>query len=270
MAKTPVAETKALVSWEEELAREAKAAAAVEAASAGGSWLSTRGGMLTLNDAPMAGSQVACIIVASMFENAHNTTAFDTEAITPPRCFALSEDEKGLKPHESVFALGQQGHDTCKGCEHNEYGTAVRNGRRAKGKACQNRRRLALLSAGEIDEHGRNFRPYTDEEHYVKGPLVGLKISPTQVRGYASYVTQLSATVRRPPWAVYTLVKVSPDLNTQIKVTFTSLGLVDGAVIPAIRNRLEEAKELINRPYNLEVDEAPPAPSLKPGRKAKY
>lgn len=275
----------ALINWEEELAREAKAAAEIEKNVGGGSWFSTRAGQLTLNDIAVQGNQLVAIVVSHIIENSYFDEAFDPDRITPPKCFALGIDEHLMAPHESVLALDQQEHPTCKGCPQNAYKTAVRqDGRRGKGKACGNRRRLAVLNVGSIDQTGNRFELFRDdngdieEDHYKSAPIVGLKIPPTSLKGWASYVSQLSLTVGRPPWAVFTKIQMVPDAGSQFKVVFspitqvgTTSNFVPNELLPIVKARIEEARALIETPFNLDrSDDEPeePAPKVTRGKVA--
>ena len=71
---TPTTASKALVPWDEQLARDAEIAAELERNAGGGSFFSVRGGMLTFNDAPVPNNTMGVIIVDGIFENVCSTS----------------------------------------------------------------------------------------------------------------------------------------------------------------------------------------------------
>lgn len=275
----------ALVSWEAELAEEAKLAAGIESNVGGGAWLSTQSCMLTLGDVQLAGNAIAVIVVSHLIENSYYDVPFDREAISPPKCFALGYDELKLTPHEAVTARNQEENDMCAGCPQNQYGTALRaNGGRGKGKACGNRRRLALMIVGELSGSGNTVDLYqgqdglVDVNYYATAQVLGLKVPPSSLKGWALYVKQLSSTLKCPPWAVFTKVSLIPDPRVQQRLVFSPLpqtGTMDSRVpvklLPIIKDRIADAKRLIETPFNLEDDseqEASPAVSAPRGKVA--
>ena len=58
---TKKTQTTALVKWDEELAKQAEIAAGMEANTGGGQFFSTKGGILSWQDAPLPGSQTAVL-----------------------------------------------------------------------------------------------------------------------------------------------------------------------------------------------------------------
>lgn len=257
-AKTQETEEKipgtALINWEAELAREAEAAAAMEANAGGGQFFSTRGGVLALNDVPMPDNQMAVVIIDSILENLFYEGAFDSDNITPPTCFAFGRDDLKMAPHENVVEAGQAQSDKCQGCPMNEFGTAERG----KGKACGNRRRLALLSAGELLPNGK-LKDLYDTTHFETSAVAMLKLPPTSIKGYANFVKQLAGATKKPPLAVVTLVKLVPDAKTQFKLTFQPMDFLPVSHLPLVMQRRAEVKPLLEQPYSLEVEEKKPA-----------
>lgn len=250
--------TTAVVRWEDELAKQAEAAAAQEASTAVGAFFSTKSGVLSFNDQAMPGNQMAVIILDSIFENVLYEGRYDADNPTPPTCFAFGRDDS-MKPHEVVFEAGQNQSDRCKGCEHNEWGSAEVG----RGKSCSNRRRLAMIPAGHFTKTGE-FEQIESLSHFETAGLAFMKLPVTSVKSFAAYVKQLSGALRRPPHGVMTLIKLVPDAKTQFQVTFEALGKVPDELMPAIMARHQEAVASIEQPYNLEAQEE--APPTKPVR----
>lgn len=257
-------ETTGVNKWEKEMADAAIAAAEQESGSAGGEFFSLRGGRLTFNDAPLPDNQMAVVIVDGILENVFYPGAYDPDKPQAPSCFAFGRDDKELKPHEKVT---RPFCDTCAGCPNNEWGSADTG----KGKACSNTRRLAMIAAGTLGKDGR-FEPFEDLDHFQTAQVAYMKLPVTSVKGYATFVKQLAGGLKRPPYAVFTKVKVIPD-GTTFKVTFEALAAAPADLIGTLVKRHQEVMELIEFPYTLKEEE--PARSkgkapAKPVAKRKY
>ena len=247
-APAPVMSTSTEVTnWDEELAKQAAMSAAMEANTGGNSFFSIRGGILTFNDAAMPNNQMAAVIADSVLENVFYNGDYDPENPAPPTCFAFGRDEATMAPHPSVVGRGQAQHETCRGCPMNEWATAAKG----RGKACRNTRRLALLPAGDLDANGR-FTAEADPEGFETAAAGFLKLPVTSVKGYAGYVKTIAGTLRRPPHAVFTKIKVVPDAKTQFRVTFDPLGAAPNAILPALMKRNQEMGALIEQPDTLD------------------
>src|ERR1017187_3936687 len=102
MAKTAVkAATKktngstSMVKWEEEMARQADIAAAVTSV-ASGTFVSFRGGILTIDKTPMPGAKIEAVITNHCFENAYYDQKWDEDNPVPPVCFAFGVAKPGM------------------------------------------------------------------------------------------------------------------------------------------------------------------------------
>lgn len=260
----------ALTAWDEELARQAEIAAALEANAGGGQFFSIRGGVLSWQDAPLPNNEMAVVILDSIFENVYYEGQYDPDTPQAPTCFAFAKEEDALTPHEIVVKAGQaQSTDGCKGCEHNEWGSADRG----RGKACRNTRRLAMLPAGTFARDGK-FTMFTEPEHYATTAIGFMKLPVTSVKGYANFVRQVAGALRRPPAGIVTRVSVVADPKTQFKVLFEPMEKVPNELMEAVLARRNEVDPLMDFPYNLEVEETPPRSNkkalAKPTRGRKY
>lgn len=249
-AKPTPSKSTAIVKWDEELARAAKVAAAVEESTATGNFFSLKGGILAFNDAPVPNNEMAVIILDSVLENVYYEGKYDPDNVQGPLCFAFGREEKAMTPHKIVFEAGNNQSDKCHGCEHNEWGSAEVG----RGKACRNTRRLALIPAGTF-ENGR-FKPFNDENQIETAPIAYMKLPVTSVKGYASHVKQLANALSRPPHAVYTKVSVRPDPQTQFKVVFEPLSTIPNELLGVVFKRNDEAQKAIEFPYT-PFEEAP-------------
>lgn len=260
--------SKALTNWEAELAEQAVAAAEAEANTGGGQFFSVKGGLLTWQDAPLPNNEMAVVILDTIFENVFYEGRYDPDVPQSPTCFAFDHDEDAMEPHKIVVEFGQaQSTDGCKGCEHNEWGSADTG----KGKACRNTRRLAMIPAGTLNRAG-DLELFDDVEHYEKTTMGFMKLPVTSVKGYASFVKQVAGALKRPPHGIITRISVVPDPKTQFKVVFEPLEKASDAIMAAIMQRREEAQAIIDFPYTLEEEQAPPKRSKaakKPAAKKK-
>ena len=86
----------AITKWEEELAKQADVASAMEANAGGGQFFSLKSGILSWQDAPLPGNQMAVIIVDGILEN-----VFDQLAVRDPDASRLLKKEH--RPAQSAF-----------------------------------------------------------------------------------------------------------------------------------------------------------------------
>jgi len=252
---TKKTQTTALVKWDEELAKQAEVAAGMEANTGGGQFFSTKGGILSWQDAPLPGNQMAVVILDSVLENVFYEGRYDPDVPQGPTCFAFAREEKTMAPHTIVVEAGNAQHDQCAGCPMNEFGTAEVG----KGKACRNTRRLGMIPAGTFNAAGK-FELNEDLEHYENTAVGFMKLPVTSVKGYASFVKQVAGALRRPPFGIVTKVKVVPDPKSQFKVVFEPIMNLPDELMGAIMKRHEEVKSTIDFPYQPAEEETAPAP----------
>jgi hypothetical protein len=256
--KKPVSKSTALVSWDEELAKQAEVAAGMEANTGGGQFFSLKSGILSWQDAPLPNNQMAVVILDSVLENVFYEGKYDPDAPQGPVCFAFGREEKVMAPHQIVLDAGNQqcgASGLCEGCEMNEWGSADIG----RGKACRNTRRLALIPAGVFNQAGK-FELIDDVEHFESTAMGFMKLPVTSVKGYASFVKQVAGALRRPPFGIVTKVKIVPDPKSQFKVVFEPIMNLPDELMAAIMKRHEEAISVIDFPYQPNDEEAPPPP----------
>ena len=234
----------AVVKWEEELAKQAQIAAKMEENTGSSNFFGLKSGILTYNSQPLANNEMAVVIIDHIQENVFYEGKYDPDTPQGPICYAFGRDEKDMAPHAKVVEAHNDQHATCAGCPMNEWGTADTG----RGKACRNVRRLAMLPAGSFDKNGK-FEMIMDAEHYEKAVAAFMKLSLTSVKGYAAFVKQVATALKRPPFGIFTKVKVVPDPDSQFKVTFEALSSVPDSLMPVIMARHEEVASMIDFPY---------------------
>ena len=97
------------------------------------------------------------------------------------------------------------------------------------------------------------------------GEVAALRIPVTSVKGFATYVQTVAATVKRPLAGVVTKVSLVPDAKTQFKIQFTFVKAIeDLAVVKALLARGDkEMNNAINSPDLEEIADPAIATSSK-------
>lgn len=167
-AKKNASKSKELsTNWQDQLAVHAKEGKAPKEKATTGDWISTKGGKFKLGNVTL-GTELDCVVVGWNFEKCYYDTDYDPDNISSPACAALGYDEDELAPSDD--AANKQC-DSCIDCPMNEWESAAKG----KGKACSDRRRLALVVAGKDD----------------KMELKGLSIAPTSLPSWKGFINEL-------------------------------------------------------------------------------
>lgn len=255
-------DTKSVITWEERLAAEAQQASDAETAPSGG-FFSLRGGVLSYDGNNMPGNEMAVIILDYIYETTYYEEAYDPDNICPPTAFAFGRNMKDMRWHET--SREDFAGELCQDSDVCQWGSADVG----KGKAARETRRLALIPAGTFDRRG-NFEAYEDEEHFESIDMAFLRLPVMSTKGFANYVRQLAGTMSRPPHAVMTRVSVVPDAKSQFRVEFEALEKVPNELLETVMARHEEAREKIDFPYNMEVEEREEKPARRKRGRNKY
>lgn len=219
--------------WRAEMAKYAQKTIKMEESTQTSNRISTKGGRLTYHDTQLRDNQMTVIILAALVENVYYERPFDPDNPSSPDCFAFSEDGEDMAPHEKAH---EPQHETCKGCPHDEWGSADRG----RGKKCKNQRRLAVLSCEEAT-------PKMIEE----GEIAMLEVSVTAVKGYSAYAKQLALS-GLAPWAWQTtisLVQSPGDTYFHLEFQSTDRKPISEKLYSLILKRVKEAEKMIDAPY---------------------
>lgn len=243
-----------IIKWEDQMREAATKQAAHEKVQGSFQSIGTRGGILTVDEAPVPGNEIRGVVLMAVKENAFYEDAFNPSVMSIPVCFAFAgedEEEDDMKPHAD--SSNPQNAD-CKSCPLNEMGSADTG----RGKACKNLRRLAIVTEDAIES----------VEQFEEAAVRILKVPPTSIKFWSKHVNRLKEEMERPSWCVTTVISAAQDAKTQFKILFAFENLINFTqpLWDAVtRRRAELAKEMV-LPYN-PVTEAP-APA-KRGAKAK-
>lgn len=242
-----------VVNWEEKLAAEAKAVAKSERPSV--ARIGLKSGIMTYQDQALPGNQLDCIIVAAIHENVYYDKPYDPDVLNPPACYAYSLDGENMVPHEDIE---EPQNPTCRKCWANEF----RSARNKKGKACGERRKLAVIPA------------YKDVADIEKAEIAILSLPVMSVKNWATYVNILSSTptIQRASWGVLTRISVKPDPKSQFKVYFDHTANLNRDFLSAVYAKVPVALNILQTPYDLtppeEKEEEPEQPAA--GKKKKF
>lgn len=113
---------------------------------------------------------------------------FDPKNPCPPACFAIAASPKGMAPDKSSPVKQS---DKCDTCPMNEFGSA------GDGKACKEMRVLAVIP---------------EDADAETTPSV-LKVSPTALKAFDSYVSTVGSTMGRMTYQVVTQIGFDPKLD---------------------------------------------------------
>lgn len=262
----------ALEKYQKRLAAKAETAASEE--KTGGNFITTRGGILKYGEEELPGNEMLVVILDSIHENTFYPDKFDPDVMLPPLCFAFGRVEKDLQPHDNVpdpdddeaedsfFKLQSE---WCSDCPHAEWGSADTG----RGKACTNRRRLAVIPAGRFTQTGRKkseteMEVFDDPDHFRDADIAFLKLPVTSTKAWSKYVHKLNKEHQVPPFAVLTHVYIESHPTKQFEFFFEEVEVIDDPdLLEILFARNEEAMKLIEQPYTEPTDEEAEQPKAK-------
>lgn len=252
-----------MIPWEEQMARDADIAAAKTGSGGGGSFISFKGGAISVEKTPIPGNKLETVVLTHIFENALYDGIYDPENPQPPSCFAFGdidseEANTDMVPHEK--AGNPQGHPdpkdagkpgaSCHGCWANQWASADQG----RGKACKNVRRLALI-AGDEESIKDAESIAAQKVHYAKTPVTSSKY-------WDAHVKDVSKTLRRPPLGVVTEITTAPDPKTQFRLVISTLRPIEtGEQYEALAKMAKRQEEDIRFPYQPMSEDREPTPA---------
>tara|TARA_R110000772_G_scaffold2839_1_gene10320 strand:- start:31667 stop:32503 length:837 start_codon:yes stop_codon:yes gene_type:complete len=235
--------------------------------STSSSFITTRGGILKFGEEELPGNEMLVVILDAIHENTYYPDRFDSDVMSPPKCFAMAREEKDMQPHENIPVAGspeaeksyfEEQAEFCDECPLAEWGSADTG----RGKACSNRRRLALIPAGQFIHKGEGRKKevemevFEDPSHYRDADISFLKLPVTSGKAWSKYVHQIAKEHQRPPFGVLTHVYIEADEKTQFKIKFDLVEVIESeAVLEVVIARNAEAMDMIIQPYSEPSDD---------------
>ena len=254
MAKGKVVTSTSMTKWDEKLAAlAASSKKLVNELGGGGNFISIRTGVLSTAEGNIPGNKMKVIVLHQIMENDWYESNFDPDTPVSPNCYAFGDTLAEMRPHENCSDPQGGPEGGCRGCPKNEFGTADRG----KGKACQNRVRMALITADDL-------------KNGAKAEIRYLKIPPTNLKTWRGYVNQVETTFQLPPLGVVTEIAVGPDPKNQVRVDYSLVGPVDKGSIGELLQLQERAAREIAFPYPEMTEEQAPMKKPAPGKKPKF
>lgn len=263
-----------LVNYNEEWAAYAQQfATQVPTSGAGGKTLSIKGGVFSLGGEEL-GTRLCAIILDSVAINTYYEGKWEEGAKDTPKCYAYGFPPEEMKPHVESMKLhmdhfypqtlnpttGEVG--ACSTCPHNVFGSALTG----KGKACQNRDRLALIPAGQFVQqrggYGYDLKLFDDPNWFQTADLNKVNLPVTSVTNFRTYANKIIKECGRPPWGVITVIELAPHPKFQTEVKFHMVELVPSHLFPPVRDRFLAAHEGMIEPFS--PPKAPEGPGFAP------
>jgi hypothetical protein len=246
--------------WAERLKEHANRDAATAAGGGGWPFISLKGGQLQFNE-DVIEVPLKVIILGGRCENTWYREKFDPQKRQNPTCWALALEEKDLAPPAD---LKTKQHPTCEGCWANAFGTDDRG----RGKACGNRRRLALLPGDRLDaevlseiEGARLRVPVTS----VSGRVSSEATEEGVWSSYSAFVTRLAEGFGRPMFSVVSKLDIIPDDRSQFKLIFAVEDSIDDpALLEVLEKRTKEAQTYLDQPPQADDTETTAKRGKKP------
>ena len=250
--------TTAIVPWDKRFAPYAKKAQEQVAKVGGGVAVKFGRNKITVGGVDIPGGKLECVILDSCAVNIWYTKDYDKDDVQPPDCYAFADSvgDSEMAPHAD--ATNKQC-ELCADCEKNQFGSA----KTGRGKACGNTVRLGLLTVKDVE----------DPDDVVAAEMATAKVSPTNVKRWAGYVKMLGELEGgpRPPWGVITEITSLDDPDTQIRLEFKLVELIDDpAILDALEKRLPKVQEELQRPYAPPTEKAAKKPAATAGRSKKF
>lgn len=213
-----------------------------QAERASGAFFSIKAATLTFQGNQIPGNKMDVVVLESIHERTYYPEDYGGD-VTSPTCYSFSQDGKDMKPHPEAASPQSK---TCEECPHNKWGT----GKNEKGKACREGRRLALMSAADLD----------NPDKVLSATAGYLRIPVMSVRNYANYLQAVVGGSDLPLFCHVTRVSVVSDPKVQVKVLFERVsGIERDDVMEAVFNRASAEADNIAFPYP-----KPDAPETKP------
>ena len=219
--------------------------------SSAGNYISIRGKNFSYQGAVLE-EPLKVAVIDYGFENALYEGKWDPEDPQPPVCFAVAKTTDELAPHpDSPKPQSEQ----CKGCPHNEYGTADTG----KGKACKNSLRLALLST-----ETKKF----DADFVAKTEPALMRLPPTSVKHFRGYLKKITDGLQLPIFSVITALSFEEEPATPVVVPQFEEELDDRALIQALVQKRESVQDALLQPFDVSnySEQAAKPKKAKPGK----
>ena len=240
--------------WLEKLRQRAQDDAAVsEGADAGWPYINTRGGRAVFQDEELE-LPVSVAVLGARHDYRLYEGAFDPENPGRPTCFAIGTTASAMAPPAD---LKTKQAETCEECWANCFGTDNRK----KGKACNQRLRLALVSLSKDDT----------AESVAEAQGARIMVPTMSRRNFHTFANKVTKGAKLPLYAAVAELDVEPNERTQWEVKFRPVGVATNhELLDVLERRADEAKPVLDAPPQIDGpgdDEKPSGGRKAPRRK---
>lgn len=213
--------------------------------------LSIRGGIFASGEEELGVGPLYFWILARCRVNAYYDPSipFDPKNPQNPLCFTMYAD----KAQAATAAPHEQSErpqcESCINCPHDAWGSAKRrDGSAGKGKACQNRWRLALLPALTFTDGKAEWAP---PDYLSTAPFYALDLPVTSGKPFEEYTEGMLKATKRPGFAYASALTIKPHKDFQQIMQFDSGNFIpdDPAYLGVLTARHLEAKSRIQFPF---------------------
>lgn len=226
--------------WEKELAKKASKQSAREKSRGGGmqNKISIKKRRYTIGGEKL-GREMDVVIIDFIYLNTLYKGKYDPDKPNVPSCFAMSTGENAgddgdeMVPHKNVRRPPA---DACADCPMNEWGSG-----KGRAKACQGRRRLALIHADDIKS----------VEDVEEAEIAIIDLPVTGVKHWAKYLKTLENELHRPSYSVVTHMAFDQDESWPVPTYELGEKIKDKEIVEAIEARIDEAQKLALEPFEV-------------------
>lgn len=213
--------------WQQQLAVHAKEGKSPKEKALTGDYISAKNGKFMLGNVKL-GTELDCVVIAFNFEKVYYDADYVEGEAQSPACAALSYDEDEMNISEGS---PNRQCDNCDDCWANEWESA----KVGKGKACSDRRRLALVVAGKDD----------------KMELKILNIPPTSLKNWKGYINEIDALGLHPMQCAVNISFDEESTAAQAPLLFEFVSEIKTEkALNLTASMLDEATKLIETEYD--------------------
>lgn len=206
-------------------------------------------GDFILPDGMNLGNEIQVIVVDFTSRNTFYATPYNPQSPAPPDCYAMGKVINDMVPEGDSPAV--QNPD-CRTCPLNAFGS----GTNGKGKACQNRRLLAVLFVDPDNPDAHNA---------PDAPIYTLDLSPSNIKFFDGAVSHVARALGPPVKAIFTVT--AKNVGTYAMVSFID-PLPNPDYAAHFARRAECQDMLYRRPDFTAAEAAKPARRAAPARRA--
>jgi len=206
-----------------------------------------------LPDGSIVNAPMPVVILTFMARNVYYSKAYREGIISPADCAAQGfRKNDDLVPYPKEELIDQQA-DSCHDCGKNEYGSHPMG----EGKACQNRKEIAVLGVNTDDEG-------TPIE--LSGEMLRFDTSPVATGKFDNFVSKIAKRYDRPLCCFLVEADIMP-VGKQHGVYFTNEQMLPEKLILEAIERVDPAKAELNVKPLIKARDSDDQPARKPVRK---